>query len=82
MNIRQVTCGNTHAAPGDPRRVVEYYDWLMARPGEDLPPIQVREKPNGTYRVYDGRHRFLSYVLAEREVIPVVVIATPDRVVS
>lgn len=71
-NIREITVGNVHAAPGDINKVYEYYLWLMENPGGDMEPIIVTRKPNGTYRIYDGRHRFLSYVLAEREYIPIV----------
>jgi hypothetical protein len=72
VNIRTITVGNRHAAPGDPAKVAEYHRWLVDNPDLDLPPIDVRSKPNDTYRIYDGRHRFLAYVLAEREEIPVV----------
>ena len=73
VNIRAITVGNKHAAPGDPAKVAEYHRWLLENPELDLPPIDVRAKPNETYRIYDGRHRFLAYVLAEREEIPVVI---------
>lgn len=73
MNIRTITVGNHHAARGDPSKVAEYHCWLQENPNLDLPPIDVRPRSNGTYRIYDGRHRFLAYVLAEREEIPVVV---------
>jgi hypothetical protein len=73
MNIRTITVGNRHADPGDPAKVVAYHHWLLENPGLDLPPIDVRLKPNETYRIHDGRHRFLAYVLAEREEIPIVI---------
>jgi hypothetical protein len=73
VNIRTITVGNRHAEPGDPAKVAEYHGWLLANPGLDFPAIDVRRKPNGTYRIHDGRHRFLAYVLAEREEIPVIV---------
>jgi hypothetical protein len=31
----------------------------------------VRAKPNGAYRIHDGRHRFLAYVLAERPLVSI-----------
>jgi hypothetical protein len=71
VNIRTITVGSSHAAPGDPAKVAEYHRWLIENPDLDLPPIDVRPKTNDTYRIYDGRHRFLAYVLAEREEIPV-----------
>jgi hypothetical protein len=71
VNIRTVTVGNRHAESGDPAKVARYHRWLLDNPGLDLPAIDVRLKPNGTYRIHDGRHRFLAYVLAEREHIPV-----------
>jgi ParB-like nuclease domain len=73
VNIRTITVGNRHAEPGDPAKVERYHRWLLENPDLDLPPIDVRMKPHGTYRIHDGRHRFLAYVLAEREEIPVVV---------
>jgi hypothetical protein len=73
LNIRNVTVGNRHAERGNPDKVALCYRWLLDHPGHDLPPIAVRPKPNGTYRIYDGRHRFLAYVLAEREEIPAVI---------
>ena len=73
VNIRAITVGSNHAEPGDPAKVAQYYRWLVANPSLDLPPIDVRTKPNGTYRIHDGRHRFLAYVLAERDEIPVLV---------
>lgn len=78
VNIRQITVGNVHSAPGDPDKVTRMCQWLKtADASADLPPLIVREKPNGTYRIWDGRHRFLAYVLAERETVPVV-IAKPE----
>jgi hypothetical protein len=71
VNIRTITVGSNHAAPGDPAKVAEYHRWLIENPELDLPPIDVRVKPNDTYRIHDGRHRFLAYVLAERVEIPV-----------
>lgn len=73
VNIRTITVGNNHAEPGDPAKVAQYHRWLVANPSLDLPPIDVRPKPNGTYRIHDGRQRFLAYVLTEREEIPVLV---------
>ena len=73
VNIREITVGNRHAYPGDPAKVASYHHWLLENPDLDLPAIDVRTKPNGTYRIHDGRHRFLAYVLAEREEIPVIV---------
>jgi ParB-like nuclease domain len=72
-DIRQITVGNRHARPGDPQKVAEYHAWLMSNPVGDLPPIEVREKPGEIYRIHDGRHRFLAYVLAERGEIPIVI---------
>lgn len=71
VNIRTITVGNVHAEPGDPAKVEAYHRWLMSNPNLDMSPIIVTEKSNGTYRIYDGRHRFVSYVLAERELIPI-----------
>ena len=73
VNIRTITVGNRHAEPGDPAKVAAYRGWLLDNPDLDLPAIDVRTKPNGTYRIHDGRHRFLAYVLAAREEIPVIV---------
>lgn len=71
VNVRQITVGNIHEFPGKPDKVVRYHSILMDNPEFDFPPLDVREKPNGTYRIWNGRHRFLAYVLAERELIPV-----------
>ena len=73
VNIRTIRVGNHHAEPGDPAKVAAYHGWLLDNPDLDLPAIDVRTKPNGTYRIHDVRHRFLAYVLAEREEIPIVV---------
>lgn len=73
VNIREITVGNRHADPGDPTKVADLHRWLLENPQSDLPAIDVRAKPNGTYRIHDRRHRFLAYVLAERNEIPVVV---------
>jgi hypothetical protein len=70
-NIRELTIGNCHAEPGDPAKVAEMHRWLLDNPRAELPPLLVFPKPNGTLRVYDGRHRFVAYVLAERGSIPV-----------
>jgi hypothetical protein len=64
VNIRTITVGNRHARVGDPAKVAAYHEWLRANPELDLPAIDVRAKENGTYRIDDGRHRFLAYVLA------------------
>jgi hypothetical protein len=72
VNIRMITVGNRHAEPGDPTKVASYHRWLLDNPDLDLPAIDVRVKPNGTYRIHDGRHRFLAYVLAERDEIPII----------
>jgi hypothetical protein len=71
VNIRTITVGNRHAEPGDPAKVALFHRWLLDNPDLDMPAIDVRAKPNGTYRIHDGRHRFLAYVLAEREEIPI-----------
>jgi len=73
VNIRTITVGNRHGEPGDPSKVAEYHRWLVDNPSLDLPPLDVRAKANGTFRIHDGRHRFLAYVLGEREEVPVVV---------
>ena len=70
-NIREVTVGNRHAHPGDPAKVADMHRWLLDIPEGELPPLLVFQKPNGTLRIYDGRHRFVAYVLAERETVPV-----------
>jgi hypothetical protein len=72
VDIRTITVGHVHAQPGDPQKVVAYHRWLLDHPRDDLPPLDVRLKPNGTYRIHDGRHRFVAYVLAERATVPVV----------
>lgn len=72
-DVRDITVGNIHAERGDPHKVAELCAWLMNNPARDLPPLDVREKPNGTYRIHDGRHRFLAYVLAERAKVPILV---------
>jgi hypothetical protein len=46
------------------------HGWLLANPDADLPPLDVRPKPNSTFRIHDGRHRFTAYVLAERPLVP------------
>lgn len=33
---------------------------------EDVPPIEVTPEPDGTWRVADGRHRFLATYIAGR----------------
>lgn len=71
VNVRQITVGSVHELPGDPTKVVVYYGHLRHDDTFEFPPIVVHEKPNGTYRIWDGRHRFLAYVLAERDTIPV-----------
>lgn len=73
VSIRDVTCGPVHALPGDPRKVAAMHAWLLANPTLDLPPLELRPKPNGTVRIHDGRHRFLAYVLAARETVPGIV---------
>ncbi len=69
VNIRLITVGHVHDAPGDPAKVAQLHRWLIDNPTLDLPPLDVRAKDNGTYRIHDGRHRFLAYVLAERETV-------------
>jgi ParB-like nuclease domain len=71
LNIREVTVGNHHAHAGDPAKVAAMHRWLVDNPAAELPPLLVFQKPNGTVRIYDGRHRFVAYVLAERDTIPV-----------
>jgi ParB-like nuclease domain len=73
VDIRTITVGHIHAERGDPAKVAAYHRWLMDHPGEHMFPLDVRAKPNGTYRIHDGRHRFLAYVLAERPTVPIVV---------
>lgn len=70
VDIREITVGHVHAGPGDPEEVAAMPAWLLANPTSELPAIEVTSKPNGTYRIYDGRQRFLAYVLAERPRIP------------
>jgi hypothetical protein len=71
VDIRTITVGHVHAEQGDPHKVVEIHRWLMDNPELDLLPLDVRVKNNGTYRIHDGRHRFLAYVLAERATVPI-----------
>lgn len=71
VDVRTITVGHVHAEPGDPAKVAAMTAWLLANPDRDLPYLKVHEKPNGTFRIYDGRHRFVAYVLAERERVPV-----------
>ena len=52
------------------------HGWLLKQPESDLPPLEVRVRENGTYRIHDGRHRFVAYVLAERATIPIRLPAT------
>lgn len=80
VNIRDVTCGPVHALPGDPRKVATMHAWLLANPTLDLPPLELRPKPNGTVRIHDGRHRFLAYVLAARETVPGIVRPPPATI--
>jgi len=71
IDIRLITVGRIHAEPGDPEKVAALHSWLLEHPDADLPALDVRRKENGTYRVHDGRHRFVAYVLAQRATIPV-----------
>jgi hypothetical protein len=73
VDIRMITVGHIHAEPGDPGKVAALRGWLLDHPDADLPALDVRAKDNGTYRIHDGRHRFLAYVLAERATIPIAV---------
>ena len=73
VDIRLITVGHVHAQRGDVEKVARLHAWLMAHPDDDLPPIDVRAKENGTLRIHDGRHCFVAYVLAERSTIPVIV---------
>lgn len=77
VDVRLITVGNIHAEPGNPTKVVAMHRWLMEHPDLDLPPLNVRPKDNGTYRIHDGRHRFVAYVLAERGTIPIVIASDP-----
>lgn len=71
VDIRLISVGHIHAEHGDPQKVAEMHRWLSDNPGSDLPPVDVRIKDNATYRIHDGRHRFLAYVLAERPTVPI-----------
>lgn len=71
VDIRLITVGHVHAEPGDPQKVATLHSWLLEHPDADLPALDVRRKDNGTYRIHDGRHRFLAYVLAQRASIPI-----------
>lgn len=71
VNIRLITVGHVHDAPGNPAMVAELQHWLMENRTLDFPPLDVRAKDNGTYRIHDGWHRFLAYGLAERETVPI-----------
>jgi ParB-like nuclease domain len=71
VDVRSITVGHVHAERGDPEKVARMHAWLLAHPDADLPPLDVRAKPDGTYRIYDGRHRFVAYVLAERQWVPI-----------
>lgn len=77
VNIRMITVGNVHAEGGDAAKVAAMHGWLVDNPDSDLPALDVRAKDNGTFRIHDGRHRFLAYVLAGRDTIPVD-IGVPD----
>lgn len=72
VDIRHISVGCVHAEPGEPEKVVRYTKWLRDHPDEEMDPIEVTYKLNGTFRIWNGRHRFLSYVLAERPHIPIV----------
>jgi hypothetical protein len=76
VDIRSITVGHVHAEPGDPAKVVAMHAWLVADRSRELPPIAVTRKHDGTFRIHDGRHRFVSYVLAERPTIPIVELPT------
>ena len=71
VDIRLITVGHVHAEAGDPRKIAAFHGWLQENPDSNLPAIDVRAKDNGTYRIHDGRHRFLAYVLAGRATIPI-----------
>lgn len=81
VDIRLITVGHIHALPGDPHKVVAMHHWLINNPHDDLPALDVRLKPNGTYRIHDGRHRYVAAVLAQRPTIPVIV-SEPDTTAS
>jgi ParB-like chromosome segregation protein Spo0J len=49
--------------------------------GERVVFDEAPTKPNGAYRIYDGRHRFLAYVLAERDEIPATIAEVDESLV-
>lgn len=53
----------------------EYVNRLKDNPRRDLQPIIVRRKGRDKYIIHDGRHRTIAYTHAERDEIPVIVIA-------
>lgn len=71
VDVRAITVGHVHAERGDPGKVATIHAWLLTNPDGDLRPLDVRTTPNGTYRIHDGRHRFVAYVLAERPLVPI-----------
>jgi hypothetical protein len=73
VDVRTITVGHVHAERGDPQKVAAMHTWLIDNPGADLPALDVRAKANGTYRIHDGRYRFVAYVLAERATVPIVI---------
>jgi hypothetical protein len=54
VDVRSITVGHVHAEHGDPSKVAERTGWLLTNPDADLPALDVRAKPNGTYRIHDG----------------------------
>jgi hypothetical protein len=50
--------------------------------GVDLPPVSVVAKPNGTYELQNGYHRFLACALVGFASIPVDQLAAQPQVVA
>ena len=60
-------------------RIEEYVGYIRDFPGKVISPIYVVKRPyNGkTYKVYDGRHRYLAHIIAQREEIMVLEMELP-----
>lgn len=61
-------------APGDPQRVLLYYNLLLEQPENDTDPIVVEPRGNAIYAVKNGRHRKMAHVLAGRDTIAAVIV--------
>lgn len=79
LPLSSLSVGETRSL--DMRRVQEYAELLTDNPDHDMEPVIVESEGN-KFKILNGHHRFVGYIVAGRPNIFAVVVNNPDKAVS